>query len=206
MDISCNVIKDLIPIYVDDICSEETKKMVEEHVQNCKGCRDFLQLMKFPVDDVVLEDKNEVLKAQKPFKKINKIHFIKITVAVILAVIITMISMLVITNVGYMYDFLFPQQVSVIDEKYATGEWENIFIENNEYLNYNSIFYNKTVTNHANSTSTIKMRILGSDKKSVLYEFEIEAGTSVKLKRLKNNTDYIVQILADEGWYALYFH
>ncbi len=50
------------------------------------------------------------------------------------------------------------------------------------------------------------MRILSSDKESVLYEFEIEPGTSVKLKRLKNNTDYIVQILADEGWYALYFH
>ena len=31
--ISCNVIQDIMPLYVDEIVSEDTKKLVEEHLK-----------------------------------------------------------------------------------------------------------------------------------------------------------------------------
>lgn len=44
--ITCNVIKDLLPSYVDNICSEDSRKLVEEHVQDCDGCQELLNMLK----------------------------------------------------------------------------------------------------------------------------------------------------------------
>jgi len=44
--ISCNVTKDLLPVYLDDICSEESKTLVEKHLQECEECKQFLEEIK----------------------------------------------------------------------------------------------------------------------------------------------------------------
>ncbi|OMF37479.1 hypothetical protein BK133_05325 [Paenibacillus sp. FSL H8-0548] len=43
--ISCDVIKDLLPLYYDDICSEATKEMVDEHIAVCVDCKMILDKM-----------------------------------------------------------------------------------------------------------------------------------------------------------------
>ena len=35
----CNVIADLLPLYVDECCSEESSKLVREHLETCEACR-----------------------------------------------------------------------------------------------------------------------------------------------------------------------
>ena len=35
---NCNVIRDLIPLYIDDCCSEDTAKLVDKHLKECEGC------------------------------------------------------------------------------------------------------------------------------------------------------------------------
>ncbi len=40
--ISCNVTKDLLPSYLDEICSGESKELVEEHLLECPSCRRFM--------------------------------------------------------------------------------------------------------------------------------------------------------------------
>ncbi len=35
----CNVIKDLLPLYVDECCSEESVSLVAEHLESCESCR-----------------------------------------------------------------------------------------------------------------------------------------------------------------------
>lgn len=35
----CNVIMDLIPLYVDACCSQESRQMVQEHLAGCEACR-----------------------------------------------------------------------------------------------------------------------------------------------------------------------
>jgi len=32
------VVKDLLPLYIDDVCSAESKELVEEHLKQCKEC------------------------------------------------------------------------------------------------------------------------------------------------------------------------
>ena len=46
MEISCNVIKDILPLYAEDMACEETKGLVEAHLCSCEGCRNVLQELK----------------------------------------------------------------------------------------------------------------------------------------------------------------
>ena len=37
MKYSCDVIKDLLPLFHDDVCSDDTKKVVNEHLNECEA-------------------------------------------------------------------------------------------------------------------------------------------------------------------------
>ena len=47
---NCNVIYDLLPVYLDGLCSEESKQIIEEHVKECEMCRKNLEDMKQNVE------------------------------------------------------------------------------------------------------------------------------------------------------------
>lgn len=51
---NCNIIKDLIPLYIDGCCSEESKSIVNEHIQCCNACKKLLEDMNAPSDIVVV--------------------------------------------------------------------------------------------------------------------------------------------------------
>ena len=63
---NCNVVKDLIPLYIDRCCSEESQKAVEEHTHICNSCRKLLEDMKSPSDIVTVPN------APRPFRKLNQ--------------------------------------------------------------------------------------------------------------------------------------
>ena len=35
MSLPCKVVEDLLPLYHDGVCSEESRILVEEHIQTC---------------------------------------------------------------------------------------------------------------------------------------------------------------------------
>lgn len=43
MSLSCDVTRDLLPLYHDGVCSEESRALVEEHVALCPGCAGLLK-------------------------------------------------------------------------------------------------------------------------------------------------------------------
>lgn len=43
MKIPCGIIRDLLPLYHDNVCSEESKDMVEEHLSECEDCRSYYE-------------------------------------------------------------------------------------------------------------------------------------------------------------------
>lgn len=45
MNISCKIIKDLLPLYHDDVCSQESRAAVEEHLSHCESCKTELKAM-----------------------------------------------------------------------------------------------------------------------------------------------------------------
>lgn len=43
MILSCKVIEDILPLYHDGVCSDESRELVEKHLCECENCRIFLQ-------------------------------------------------------------------------------------------------------------------------------------------------------------------
>ena len=39
---NCDIVRDLLPLYEDGLCSEESRKAVEEHLKSCEACRKLL--------------------------------------------------------------------------------------------------------------------------------------------------------------------
>ncbi|MFR3922961.1 MAG: anti-sigma factor family protein [Dysosmobacter welbionis] len=42
MKVSCDVIRDLLPLYTDQAASADTVALVEEHLASCPACREEL--------------------------------------------------------------------------------------------------------------------------------------------------------------------
>ena len=51
-----NVFKDLVPSYIENLTSEETNRLMEKHMEQCGGCREYFKEMQ---EDLLIERKNE---------------------------------------------------------------------------------------------------------------------------------------------------
>lgn len=84
MRLPCEVIEDLLALYHDDVCSEQTKEIVEEHLAQCDSCKEKLDLIeeeiRLPKQDYEAVD---TLKKIKKKVKIKEIRGILIAVAVL---------------------------------------------------------------------------------------------------------------------------
>lgn len=56
-DVSCEVIRDLLPLYEDGAVSEETAELVRVHLKDCAECREELRKMRTPISMPPEEDK-----------------------------------------------------------------------------------------------------------------------------------------------------
>ena len=48
MKISCDIIRDILPLYAEDMVSPATKEMVENHLTDCEGCSKDLEVLRSP--------------------------------------------------------------------------------------------------------------------------------------------------------------
>ena len=97
MKIHCNIAKDLMPLYIDDALSEESKAAVEEHLTGCEGCREYYRRMhgsEIPDAEAEAEevlsrlDEAERLKRLKRKMLLKRIVTIAATAAVVILIII----------------------------------------------------------------------------------------------------------------------
>lgn len=49
---NCNIVKDLLPLYKENLLSDESKKFVEDHLKSCSECENLLK------DQIEIESKN----------------------------------------------------------------------------------------------------------------------------------------------------
>ena len=55
-----NRIYDLLPSYLDGICSEDSRAVVEEHLQECSECRTYKSRMVETDIKIISEDREEL--------------------------------------------------------------------------------------------------------------------------------------------------
>ena len=92
----CEIIKDLLPLYADNVCSEKSSVIVEEHLNDCSECSEELRKIKeCPIVPEVDEDlKKAVKNAGKRIKKDKKKTIIEtVALVLILAILFGVIGM-----------------------------------------------------------------------------------------------------------------
>lgn len=61
----CGIVKDLLPLYAEDMASEESSAFVREHLETCEDCRKAFEQMKAPVETEPAAPLKTVRKAVK---------------------------------------------------------------------------------------------------------------------------------------------
>ena len=90
--INCDIIKDVLPLYLDGVVSNATKDMVEEHLRCCDSCRKEVEILK--QDIIIPTTKNIQLSEARIFKKL-KVHFWKKNVFVFVSTMIATILLII---------------------------------------------------------------------------------------------------------------
>ena len=92
MKITCNIIEDLLPLYVDDMVSEDSRKLVEEHLKGCPACRKMQEEMMrenrltagIKDGNSVQINKTEAESLKKIRRRIRKKRILSVILAVVL--------------------------------------------------------------------------------------------------------------------------
>ena len=91
MKYPCEIINDLLPLYIDDICNEKSKEVVCNHLSSCEKCKQNYEKMK-GVDNIMKNNNSEDLKVADSLKNIRrKIFRNKIFVSILTIVIIAFV-------------------------------------------------------------------------------------------------------------------
>ena len=65
MNKQCEVIRDLLPLYADDVCSETSRELIEEHLEECPECSAVLKKLRSnEIENDLREEKDSVLEYQ----------------------------------------------------------------------------------------------------------------------------------------------
>ena len=94
MNISCDIIKDLLPLYHDDVCSEASKAMVEHHLSECQSCLRELEAMD---RETLMSNKEQNMAEANEIKKLSerwKKGMIKSTIRGVFFTLLTMSGIL----------------------------------------------------------------------------------------------------------------
>ena len=89
----CEIIKDLLPSYIDGLTSNESNSEIEAHLETCQECKDVLDQMKTEIDVESIQLNKEKI---KPFKKLSK--------RVLQSVLITLAGCIIIAG-SYLFFF-----------------------------------------------------------------------------------------------------
>lgn len=213
----CGIVKDLLPLYADDVCTPESKKFVAEHLAECEECCKELESYQLDVITGNTMEKDAVKKFKKKTEK-------KITLKVISIVLAVCIGVIGAYNVYWYAAFRKPfekyekiekeftqecreNNITLLeailgeDNPYDTDKYENLGIWVSKGYNYyaNGGFVNIAI----NRTGKTK-EVLYTDKEALKdIEISIEVSRSNNLKY-----EYLVMFsyLVDENDNDIFFY
>lgn len=98
-----DVIKDLLPLYIDDVLSSASRQLIEEHLDECEDCRKYLNNLKdsktveLNIADTVLEKEHtEILKLMR--RKIVRRNIIISLLSIFIVISILSLSLFYLKN------------------------------------------------------------------------------------------------------------
>lgn len=105
---NCDIIKDLLPLYYDGVCSDASKAAVEEHIEECGGCNEvYKNLTADSLCPVInTDDEENKVRFMKDIKNkllIKKIIIAAISVAASVGIVFGIYTLCVVPEWGIKY-------------------------------------------------------------------------------------------------------
>ena len=206
--ISCAVTRDLLPLYVEGILSEETTAVVAAHLQSCEHCRREYEQMEacfvLPSAPALDEENRKVLKTMKRRLKHRRIR--AAVIAALLTAAVCIAAFMAYTNVGAVYDYFTENTRVTLRDVHTENGWMPLtFEDGSQTLNFDRLICHKEVVVHADSTSGASFRIRDAEGAIVIDDLYVAPGAAASLDQLARNTDYTLEIKCYADFIAITF-
>ena len=128
MKITCEIIKDLLPLYFDEVCSEDSKKLVEDHLSGCVDCRKELEYMGGELAHSIEIEKEKIMKSSS--KAIKRIKIEHIVIGILIAALFVSIH----TFVKYQKDSQVGTTKALREERLQEANHSSVQIKDEYYV------------------------------------------------------------------------
>ena len=98
-DLSCEIVRDLLPSYLDGVVCDASKAAVERHIEECPDCRETLRRMKEPEETAPTEEKEIDY-----LKKVRRRSSRKVTAILAAVALLAIAAMVRLFYIGYPVD------------------------------------------------------------------------------------------------------
>lgn len=121
-EIPCEIISDLLPLYVDGLTSDGTNRQIRHHLETCEGCRENYQRMKETLAGEEAEKQRESGQEIDYLKKLRRKGFKRILLGAALAIVfILAAAFLKLFVIGYPSNSYQITYADVRDQHLALG-------------------------------------------------------------------------------------
>jgi len=100
MKIDCDIIKDLLPLYHDGVCSVKSKSAIEEHLTECDNCNAELETMSM---DIPLSTQAMNIEESQVIQKISRKWRTDILKSYLKSALITILVIAVVALILFLF-------------------------------------------------------------------------------------------------------
>ena len=108
MKITCDVIKDLAELYVDNALSDDSKKIVEEHIENCTKCKEYIEKSKRALEEPFVTNIEKVAEEKAAIETLRDKILGKVLPFVMMAIVALTIVFVSINYVLFEHEIVIP--------------------------------------------------------------------------------------------------
>ena len=115
-EVNCEIVQDLLPSYIDNICSKPSKKLVEEHLKSCTKCKAEFDNMNKKIDIEKLTSQDYQVDYLKGYRKRRNV-LIKLSILLTI-IVLTMIFLINVFNSNVLLDIPLYVDVNKFNVEY----------------------------------------------------------------------------------------
>ncbi len=195
--LSCDIVMDLLPSYVEGLTRENTNKEVKEHLEECESCLKSYITMQTPAKRVALEEEKEEIDFLKVTKKK---HQKKLMVAVGTTIAICILLVVGNNYLGNPINHLLATNAAekYVEETYGDKDYyvDRVGYDKGGHYPYYATIKSKTSEDTVFSVFISSMGEVGGDN----YEYVIEERYTVLRRITKEYANLVNEVFAKEDF------
>lgn len=158
---TCRIVEDLLPLYHDGVCSDESKQMVEEHLSQCEECRKLLNQIEGELVEPAKETDIKILKGIN--SKIHKGRKKALIEGALITLIFVLLALAGVSTWWYCHEYTYYMAFVDEDLDNRSNNDEGLKPEN-RYEWSDSIYeYNVVIPDYLSNGGFIGMSRLDND-------------------------------------------